>query len=94
MRSIGDLLVSNLSILSQPSSGTDEGYSRNMLCALLVPEGIIRPVVSASALTWFIRYVYFWNLLFLNNVIINKTKVLLPRASGTLKIERLESQII
>jgi hypothetical protein len=23
---------------------------------LLVPEGIIRPVVSASTLTWFIRY--------------------------------------
>jgi hypothetical protein len=52
-------LVSNLSILSQPSSGTDEGYSRNMLCALLVPEGIIRPVVSASALTWFIRCTMF-----------------------------------
>jgi len=28
---------------------------------LLVPEGtsIIRPVVSASALTWFIRYIYY-----------------------------------
>jgi hypothetical protein len=25
---------------------------------LLVPEGIIRQVVSASALTWFIRYIY------------------------------------
>ena len=24
---------------------------------LLVPEGIIRTVVSASALTWFIRYI-------------------------------------
>ena len=24
---------------------------------LLVPEGIIRPVVSYSALTWFIRYI-------------------------------------
>jgi len=40
---------------------------------VLVPEGIIRPVVSASALTWFIRYIYYWNLQFLNNVIINKT---------------------
>jgi hypothetical protein len=26
---------------------------------ILVPEGIIRPVVSASALTWFIRYIYY-----------------------------------
>jgi hypothetical protein len=47
---------------------------------LLVPEGIIRPVVSASALTWFIRYIYYWNLQFLKNVIIHKTKVLLPQA--------------
>jgi hypothetical protein len=26
---------------------------------LLVPERIIRPVVSASALTWYIIYIYF-----------------------------------
>ena len=26
---------------------------------LLVPDGIILPVVSASALTWFIRYIYY-----------------------------------
>ena len=25
---------------------------------LFVPDGIIRPEVSASALTWFIRYIY------------------------------------
>ena len=48
-------------------------------CGLLVPEGIIRLVVSASGLTWFIRYIYFWNSQFLNNIIINKTKVLLPQ---------------
>jgi hypothetical protein len=47
---------------------------------LLVPDGIIRPLVSSSALTWFIIYVYYWNLQLLNNVIINKTKVLLPNA--------------
>ena len=51
---------------------------------VLVPESIIRPVVSASALTWFIRYIYFWNLQFLHNVIINKTKVLLPQVEVTL----------
>jgi hypothetical protein len=51
---------------------------------VFVPQGIIRPVVSASALTWFIRYIYYWNLQFLNNVIINKTKVLLPQAYVTL----------
>jgi hypothetical protein len=47
---------------------------------LLVTEGIIHLVVSDSALTWFIRYIYYWNLQFLNNVIINKTKVPLPQA--------------
>jgi hypothetical protein len=26
---------------------------------VLVSQGIIRPVVSASALTWFIRYIYY-----------------------------------
>jgi len=44
---------------------------------LLVPNGIIRRVVIVSALAWFIRYIYYWNLQFLNNVIINKTRVLL-----------------
>ena len=34
----------------------------------------MRPVVSVSALTWFVRYIYYWNLLFLNNIIINKTR--------------------
>ena len=42
---------------------------------------IIRHVVSVSALTWFIRNIYYWNIQFLNNVIIIKTKVLLPQAS-------------
>ena len=35
---------------------------------LLAPEGIIRPVVSVLALTWFIRYIYYYNLRFLENV--------------------------
>jgi hypothetical protein len=39
---------------------------------LFVPEGIIHPVVSVSTLTWFIRYIYYWNLQFINNVIIIK----------------------
>jgi len=43
---------------------------------LLVPEDIIRPVDSVSALTWFIRYIYHCNLLFVNDPIITKTKVL------------------
>jgi hypothetical protein len=41
-------------------------------------------VLDASALTWFIRYIYYWNLQFLNNVIIHKTKALLPQAYVTL----------
>ena len=32
-------------------------------CELLVTGGIIRPVVSASELTWFIRYIYSTQLL-------------------------------
>jgi hypothetical protein len=47
---------------------------------LLVPDGIIRPVVSVSALAWFIRHMYYSNLQPLRNVIINKTKVPLPQA--------------
>jgi hypothetical protein len=44
------------------------------------------PVISVSALTvtWFFKYIYyFWYLQFLNNVIINKTKVLLPQVLVT-----------
>jgi hypothetical protein len=36
---------------------------------LLFPKGIISPVVSVPVLAWFIRYIYYWNLQFLNNVI-------------------------
>jgi len=39
-----------------------------------LPNGIIRPVVSA-----YIIYIYYWNLQILNIVIINKTKILLPQ---------------
>ena len=35
---------------------------------LWVPKGIILPIVSVSALTWFIRYIYVQNLQFLNYV--------------------------
>jgi hypothetical protein len=46
---------------------------------MLVPEDMIRPVVSASELTWFIRYIYYWNWQFWSNVIIDKTKIPLPQ---------------
>jgi hypothetical protein len=57
----------------------------------LVHEGIIRPVVSVLTLTWNIHY---WNVQFLNNVIIIKTKVLkftscLPMVGGSLRVLRL-----
>ena len=48
------------------------------------PEAMIRQVVSASALTCFNRYIYYYNLQFLNNVMINKTKVLLHHAQMSL----------
>ena len=37
----------------------------------IVPKVFIRPVVSVSALSWFLKYIYYWNLQFLINVIIN-----------------------
>ena len=40
----------------------------------------IRPVVSASAMTGFIRYIYNLNLQFIDNIFIIKAKVLLPQA--------------
>jgi len=49
-------------------------------------HGIILPVVSASALTRFTRYIYYWNLQFLNNVIIIKTKGL--HSSGIYGLSR------
>jgi hypothetical protein len=36
---------------------------------VLVHEGIIRPEINLSALTWFIRYMSYRNILFLNNVV-------------------------
>ena len=52
----------------------------------LVPKRIMRPVVRASALTSFIRYMYIFycKLQFLNHVIIIKTKVLLAQAYVTM----------
>jgi hypothetical protein len=41
----------------------------------LVPEDIIRPEVSVSALTWFIRYIYYWNLQFLNMQLLSKLRI-------------------
>ena len=51
-------------------------------CGLLVPECIIRPVVRTLELPWFIRYIYNWNLQFLNNVIINKLRFSSPPGIG------------
>ena len=41
---------------------------------LLVPEGIILPIVGISALTWLIRYIYYLHLLLLHSVINIDTK--------------------
>jgi len=37
------------------------------------PENIIQPVISASTVTWFMKYIYYQHLQFQNNVIIIKT---------------------
>jgi hypothetical protein len=47
------------------------------------PQGCHLPSSQCSAMTWFIRYIYYWNLKFLNNVIINQTKFLLPQTYVT-----------
>ena len=44
---------------------------------LFIPKSYSKQI--SCVLTWFIRYIYNWNLQFLNNVIINKSKVLLPQ---------------
>ena len=46
---------------------------------LLVPDGSIRPVVSASALTLLTRYIIYKKTLFLKHEILIKTKILLPQ---------------
>ena len=53
---------------------------------LLVPEGIIRPVASDASLTWLIRYIFYWNLQFLNHEIIIKAMVFFPQASVPLAV--------
>jgi hypothetical protein len=49
---------------------------RNFSIALF-KDGSIRPVVGASALTWFIAYIFINTVP--NHIIIIKTKVLLPQ---------------
>jgi hypothetical protein len=65
--------ISTFSLLSLDRYHTAAGIS--------VADGIIHPVVTVSAPTWFIGYIYYYcNLQFLNNVITNLTEFLLPQA--------------
>jgi len=59
----------------QVKGGAYYHYVDTSASGRLVPEGIIRPVVSDSALTWFIGYIYCRNLQLLNYLIIIKSKV-------------------
>jgi hypothetical protein len=72
-----NLLLYNLSLRTYRK--TLGGGSMHWIRPWLDPEDIILPVVSVSALTWFIRYIYYRNLQLLFNVIIIKTKVLFPQ---------------
>jgi hypothetical protein len=36
------------------------------------PDGLLVSDCIIRSLAWLIRYIYYWNLLFLNNVMINK----------------------
>ena len=61
---------------SQHNNQTLQDWVDTSAGGLLFSEGIICPVFSVSALTWLIRYIYYWNLQFPSIVIINQTKVL------------------
>jgi hypothetical protein len=84
---------SNISILSVPDYSRNTSCALDMISMFhhyhwvdttagghFFPEAMIRQVFSVSALACFNRYIYYCNLQFLNNVMINKTKVLLPHA--------------
>ena len=53
-------------------------YFNGKLCKFIKRWGV--PNIK---LTWFIRYIYYRNLQFLNNVIMNKSKILLPQVKVT-----------
>jgi hypothetical protein len=54
------------------------------LCLLTISPPEFHPsMVSISALALLIRYIYYWSLQFLNNVISIKTEILLPHAKVT-----------
>ena len=40
-----------------------------ILCWWTIPEGNTRSVFSVSTPSWFIRYIYYWNFQFPNNII-------------------------
>ena len=75
--SAGGLLVPE-GIIHTSAGGllVPEGIIHTSAGGLLVPECIIRPVISALALTWFIRFIFYLNLQFLKHLFIIKTKVL------------------
>ena len=64
----------------------DEGFFFRNASAdgLLVPKCIISPEVVVLTTTWFIRFIYYRKLQFLNCVIMIRTKVLLPQTYVTL----------
>ena len=84
------ICLSNLLTLSI----SDDGYSRNTVCALNYISVVL--LSKGRYFRWwtispggyhlpsrFIRYIYYWNLQFLNNVIKIKTKILLLQSRVT-----------
>jgi hypothetical protein len=51
-----DCIVINFSVIT---SSDIYDWVNTSAGGVFVPHGIIRSVVSASALTWFIRYIYY-----------------------------------
>ena len=53
---------------------------------VIVSKNIIHLVVIVLAPTWFITYIYYWNLQFSNIVIINKSQFYLTKAYVTILV--------
>ena len=71
----------NLRLLITPLASSSFSFQQGVY-----KHSLIHPIINFSAPTWFVRYIYIyhWNLQFLDNVILIKTKVTLPQAYVTL----------
>jgi hypothetical protein len=72
------LALDNLLIGSSTDCESDVHHFTNSIFWSFIPSKLVYGS-SHKSLAWCIRYIYYWNLQFQNNVIIFKTKILLPQ---------------